>query len=338
VSGVAVTTTLRWGVPGATSWIADKAVLPALASSPDHRVVAVGSRRIADAEVVAARFGADRAFDDYEEVISHPDVDAVYIPLPNSMHDRWVRRAADAGRHVLCEKPLATTAAEAAEMADACAAAGVVLMEAYMTPFHAATDFVTETLATGRLGTLRSARAEFGFPLADDDGYRWDPAMGGGALLDLGIYCLTPLLEAAGRPPLDVAASAVRTESGVDRHFSGWLDFGEGFTAGFSVSFDSPERQLLELVGSEAILTAEGAFAPGPGGVVVRIQHRQGQVEEMKLPSGDSYRGMVDHFAAVVRGDETLRRPVARSTEMLALLDLLRATAGASDQNERKGP
>jgi len=188
---------------------------------------------------------------------------------------------------------------------------------------------VAETLAAGGLGTLLSARAEFGFPLAADGGYRWDPAMGGGALLDLGIYCLTPLLDAAGRPPIDVGASAVGTESGVDISFGGWLDFGEGLTGGFSVSFDSPERQLLELVGSEAILTAEGAFAPGPGGVVVRIQHRQGQVEEMKLPAGNPYRGMVDHFAAVVRGDETLRRPVAQSTEMSGLLDR---------QNEEKGP
>ena len=189
---------LGWGVIGATSYVAQKAVLPAIVASPRARLVAVASQRAADGG--GAPFGAPRAYQSYTALLEDPEVEAIYVPLPNSLHREWVERAAAAGKHVLCEKPLAPTAADARAMAAACAAAGVTLLEAYMTPYHPRAQAIEALVASGRLGALRFGRAVFTGVLDRPDDHRWRPEMGGGALLDVGIYCLAPLLVAmAGR-------------------------------------------------------------------------------------------------------------------------------------------
>ena len=141
-----------------------------------------------------------RTYQSYASLVEDPEVEAVYVPLPNSLHREWVERAAAAGKHVLCEKPLAPTAADARAMADACAAAGVALLEAYMTPFHPRARAVEALVASGRLGALRFGRAVFTGVLDRPDDHRWRPEMGGGALLDVGIYCVAPLLAGDERP------------------------------------------------------------------------------------------------------------------------------------------
>src|SRR5262249_51652508 len=157
----------------------------------------------------------------------------------NSLHREWVIRAAAAGKHVLCEKPLAPTAADARAMAEACGAARVLLAEAYVTPFHPRAVAIGALVASGRLGALRFARAAFTGVLTRVDDHRWRREMGGGALLDLGVYCVAPLLAAAGRAPLRVDGAARLTPRGVDASFSGWLDFGEGFAAAIECSFET---------------------------------------------------------------------------------------------------
>ena len=224
-----------WGVIGATANIARQAVLPALAAAPSCRLVAVASASSPDGGYPA--FGAERVLPTYDDVLADPAVEAVYIPLPNSLHAEWTIKAAEAGKHVLCEKPLATSALEAGAMAAACDGAGVLLFEAYMTPFHPRSQRLEAILRAGRLGELRFARTAFTGVLRDETNHRWSPGMGGGALLDVGIYCLAPLLLAAGRSPVKLAASAVTTASGVDSSFAGWLDFGRGLTASFECSF-----------------------------------------------------------------------------------------------------
>jgi predicted dehydrogenase len=312
-----MTAPLRWGVLGAGSVVARQAVLPALAASGRSEVVAEASR------------GAGGDVVPYLAVLADPAVDAVYLPLPNGMHREWAVRAAAAGKHVLCEKPLACSAAEAQDMADACAAAGVVLMEAYMSPFHPRAVGLADLIAAGGLGDLRFAAAAFTFPLADPANHRWRPEMGGGALLDVGIYCLAPLVAAAGRFPAAVAAAAVESGSGVDASFAGWLDFGEGFVASFSVSFEAPERQHLELVGTAATAVVADAFAAGATGqrpTVLRADAGGGP-EPLVAPDADPYLLMVDHFVAVVRGEVPSQRPPSDSVALLGLLDRLRAVA-----------
>jgi len=311
-----MTGTIRWGVLGATSMVARKAVLPALAASPTSDVVAMASR---DAH--------GDGFGPYHRVLADPAVEAVYLPLPNSLHREWALRSAEAGKHVLCEKPLACSAAEGVEMVAACEAAGVVLMEAYMSPFHPRAAALSALVAAGGLGGLRFGRSTFTFTHRDPADHRWLPEMGGGALLDVGVYCLAPLLDAAGRPPVSVAAVEVRAGTGVDASFSGWLDFGQGFSATVAASFEAPERQHLELAGTTATALVDGPFAAGAPGHRGQVLHDDGRVEDLAGPDDDPYRRMVEHFDDVVRGRAEPVRPASKSVELLGLVDRLREAA-----------
>ena len=317
---------IGWGVIGATSQVAQKAVLPAIVGSPGARLVAVASERAADGG--GARFGAARAYRAYAALLDDPEVEAVYVPLPNSLHRAWVERAAAAGKHVLCEKPLAPTPADAEAMAAACAAAGVTLLEAYMTPFHPRAMAIETLVASGRLGGLRFARAAFTGVLDRPDDHRWRPEMGGGSLLDVGIYCVAPLLAAASRTPARVEASAALAKSGVDASFSGWLDFGDGFTATIECSFEAPERQSLEIVGTEAALLVDRAHTPGPEDAAITLRHRDGRLEEIIAGAANPYRTMIEHFQSVVRGEAAPRRSCAASITLLTVLERLREAAG----------
>ena len=307
---------------GATSQVAQKAVLPAIVANPGARLVAVASESAADGG--RGRFRAVRAYRTYAALLDDPEVDAVYVPLPNGLHRQWVERAAAAGKHVLCEKPLAPTAADAEAMGAACAKAGVALLEAYMTPFHPRAGAIETLIASGRLGALRFARAAFTGALDRPDDHRWRPELGGGSLLDVGIYCVAPLLAAAGRLPARVEAAASLAKSGVDASFSGWLDFGDGFTATIECSFDAPERQSLEIVGTEAAVLVDRAHTPGHEDVAFTLRHRDGRVEAMVAGGGDPYRGMIEHFQAVVRGEVEPRRSCADSVALLTVLERLR--------------
>jgi predicted dehydrogenase len=302
-------------------------VLPAIVASPGARLVAVASERAA-AGPDGAAVGAERAYRSYARVLDDADVEAVYVPLPNSLHREWVERAAAAGKHVLCEKPLAPTAADAEAMAAACQAAGVTLLEAYMTPFHPRAAAVDALVASGRLGDLRFARAVFTGVLSRPDDHRWRPEMGGGALLDLGVYCVAPLIAAAGRAPVRVEAAAARAASGVDTSFSGWLDFGGGLAASFECSFDAPERQSLEIVGSEGAVLVERAHTPGLEDVAFTLRSRDGGGAEIRAGGADPYLGMIEHFHALVRTGIPPRRSVADAITVLSVLDRLRAAAG----------
>src|SRR6059036_2094213 len=326
---------IGWGVIGATSQVAQKAVLPAIVASPGARLVAVASARTANGGGV--RFAAARAYLAYAALLDDPEVEAVYVPLPNSLHREWVERAAAAGKHVLCEKPLAPTAADGEAMASACETTGVTLLEAYMTPFHPRAMAIETLVASGRLGALRFARAAFTGVLDRRDDHRWRPEMGGGALLDVGIYCLAPLLAAAGRTPARVEASATLAKSGVDVSFAGWLDFGDGFTATIECSFDAPERQFLEIVGTEAAVLVDRAHTPGHEDVAFTLRHRDGRVEAMVAGGGDPYRGMIEHFQAVVRGEVEPRRSCADSVALLTVLERLREASLARRRDHLDG-
>jgi D-xylose 1-dehydrogenase (NADP+, D-xylono-1,5-lactone-forming) len=312
---------VRFGVLGATARIAQKAVLPALRAEPSCAVAATASLSSDDYD----GFGAARAYRSYQDLLEDPAVEAVYIPLPNSMHEEWTLEAAQAGKHVLCEKPLAPTAASAGRMAKACEDAGVCLMEAYMTPFHPRSEALARSLARGELGELRFGFASFTFSLQTPD-HRWRHDMGGGALLDVGIYCLAPLLRAADRPPRDLMASAVMRDD-VDASFSARLDFGEGFTAAFECSFEAPFHQLLMITGTEAALMLERPFTHRVEDRKMLRRAKDGTLDEISCGGADPYQGMVAHFAAQVRGRVESARPPSASIELLELQDRLAATA-----------
>ncbi len=317
---------LRWGVIAASAVVAQQAVLPAIAASENARLVAVASQSRSAGTLDT--FGALRTYASYAELLADPEVEAVYVPLPNSLHREWVERAAAEGKHVLCEKPLAPSAADARAMRAACAAAGVFLLEAYMTTFHPRAAAVDAFVRSGRLGALRFARAVFTGVLSGSDNHRWQPHLEGGALLDVGIYCVAPLLSAAGRPPRRIAAAAVMTDAGVDAACSGWLDFGDGFSAAIECSFDAPEHQSLEIVGTQAAVTVDRAHTPGPDDVAFTLRSRDGRLEQVVVGGGNPYLAMVEHFQATVRTGISSGSRMADSIARLEVLDRLRAAAG----------
>ena len=310
------------GVLGGRSWIFQQAVGPALAESASCEVVAVAA---ASGPVDNAWGGEVVA--DYQAVIDHRAVEAVYLPLPNGLHRRWTEAAARAGKHVLCEKPLAGTAMDAQAMMAACLAGGVLLAEAYMTPFHPVPSALDALIRSGGLGRPVSARAAFTFPMPPEQAanYRWDPSQGGGALLDVGIYCLSPLLAFGGRPT-ELLAAAALTDRGVDASFTSVLRFDSELIATATCSFDAGEQQLLELVGTEGrVAVDQRPFTPGPEDDRLVIHRRDGSASEVVTGGANCYVGMVDAFARAVRGEQPWPRPDLDGLALLELMEHLRA-------------
>ena len=303
---------LRWGVLGGSSRIARNAVIPALTGSDRHEVVAVASR------------GADGGFASYDELLARPDVEIVYNPLPNGMHREWCERAFAAGKHVLCEKPLGMNEADATAIFAAADEAGCTVVEAYMTPFHPQSELLEGLVQGGRLGDVRSVHASFTFTLDHPDDHRFT-RLGDGALLDVGIYCTAPILRWADREPVTVAATARRNEAGVVTTVSAWLDFGEGLTGSFEVSFEQPFRQVLEVVGNRGAVRLGRAFVPGRADTEVNLVQVDGSVETLYCEPGDPYEGLVDHVHAVLRDGVSPRHGRHQTLAVARLLDRVRA-------------
>ncbi len=313
---------VRIGVLGARSWIANGAVIPAIQASAGCELVAVGA---AGGPVPDHLSHLDAG--DYDGVLAHPAVEAVYLPLPNGLHRHWAERAATAGKHVLCEKPLGMDAADAAAIAAACETAGVLLAEAWMTPFGTRWAEVVDQAARGTLGEIRHIRSDFTFVIAPSQAsnYRWDPGQGGGALLDVGIYALGAAVALWGADPVEVVASRQLSNSGVDATTSAWCDWGDGRTASLLVSFELPECQRLELVGTAGRIVVTGpAFTGGSTATSYRLEAPDGTVEIVPTLGDDAYVNMVDAFARAVRGIEPWPRPPAWSLSMATLLDRVR--------------
>ncbi len=323
--------TLRFGVIGATSMVHRLAWRAAILATDGVALVHEASRTPGDLPELA---GARRS-DDYAAVLDDPEVDVVYVPLPNHLHEAWVVACAEAGKHVVCEKPLAIDRASARRMAEACADAGVVLLEAYMSPFHPRSRAVLDAVAEGALGgPLRHGEARFdGF--LDEDNHRWSAANGGGALLDLGIYCLEPMLMAMGwdgeEQPVDVAATARWVgDPGdeVDQAMAALLTWADGTTMAFHVDFAGPERQRLELLGpTSAIEVPERHATPDEADHDYAVRDRHGVVTRVETGTGNAYAGLVAEVRDVLVGGATPLRPVARSVALAGLLDRIRDAA-----------
>jgi predicted dehydrogenase len=307
------------GVIGARSMVATRAVMPAIDASELTRLVAVSSL----GGPVPERWdhlGAGT----YDDVLEHPDVEAVYIPLPNGMHRDWVERAASAGKHVLCEKPIAPTVADAEAMATACDAAGVLLAEAWMTPFDARWRAALDVARRGELGAVVDLDASFTFTIgADaDDNYRWSPEQGGGALLDVGIYCLGPIVELWGADPDTIDATALWHTTGVDARTEATLSWADGREARIRCSFVDPEEQRIEVVGEAASMVIDGdAHTGGERARSFLVAGADGRVSTTSVEASDPYLGMVDAFARAVRGDKPWPRPMTSTIELLTLIE-----------------
>ncbi|MEO6889102.1 MAG: Gfo/Idh/MocA family oxidoreductase [Ktedonobacteraceae bacterium] len=317
----------NWGVLG-PGFIATHAVIPALQQVRGARVLAVASRDRTRATASARLFNIKRVYDDYQALLDDPDIAAVYIALPNHLHRTWTVRAAQAGKHVLCEKPLALNAAEGAEMIAACQQAGVLLMEAVMYRFHPRMLHLKRMLANGELGELRFLHAAFSFPFRAPQNYRAYPEYGGGALLDVGSYCVNAARWLAASEPQEVQEfSYSRNEKGVDMATSALLRFAGDVLAHVQCSFSAAEHQVIEVVGSEAAVTAPLAFTAWREDHTTLLIQRGATSEQREFAPADPYQAMVAHFTACATGCAELLYPPADGQATLRVLDQLR-TAG----------
>ena len=323
-----------------------------VAPSALARIDAVASRDLAKAQAFAANFGIARAHAGYEALLDDDGLDAIYVPLPNSLHAQWVIRAAQRGRHVLCEKPLAMSLAEARAMFDAARQRGVMLLEAYPWWFQPQTAALVGLLAGGAIGAVRSVQASFGFTLHDPAGsnIRSLPGMGGGALMDAGCYCLSLIRLAIPGTPQRVRASARIGPTGVDIETDATLHYADGALAQLSCRLDAALHRHATIVGSDGVITTEflnHTAAPGtahpwgyqPSQLRVRRGSGNGRFETIASPVGSGFRFAAEAFARVVatRDVAAIERTAQASLDIAAILDAIGASARSGAAAEVPG-
>jgi predicted dehydrogenase len=292
-----VTALVRWGFIS-TARI-NRRILAAAEKSDRAEVVAVASREGERAEAYAVEHGIPRSHGSYEALLEDPEVDAVYIALPNSLHVEWSLRALAAGKHVLCEKPLTRSPEDAEEAFAAAERAGLVLMEAFMWRHSPQTAKLVQLVEGGVIGELQLVRATFSFPLESRRNIRLDPALGGGSLMDVGAYCVSAARLLAGEPER-VYGEQVIGDSGVDVLFTGVLRFPRGVLAEIDAGMYLPRRDGLEAVGTEGSLVI-----PDPWLAQRLVLHlRRGESrEEIALPPADPYRLELENMCAAITGE-----------------------------------
>jgi predicted dehydrogenase len=303
---------LRYGILGAAN-IA-RAFTRGVAGSSHASVVAVTSRSAKKAQAFAAELGIPRALPSYEALLADPEVEAVYIPLPNDLHAEWAIKACVAGKHVLCEKPIAIGEADAQAMFDAARRHGVVLREAYPYMAQPQTVELRKLLAEGAVGRVQMITAAFGFrivspegaPLGDAANIRLLPDRGGGALLDAGTYSVSLARIAAGERPLRAQATLRRTQTGVDAAVAATLEFPSGAIAQVNCSMATAAHRHAVIAGDAGVIETGYANHALPGAATLPLRIRRGvqgtlPMETLDLPAGDGFRAEAESFGALVR-------------------------------------
>jgi len=300
-------TTLRWGILS-TANIATEKVIPGIRRAARNEIAAIASRDGETARRVADRLAIPRAHGSYEALLEDPDVDAVYIPLPNHLHAEWSIAAARAGKHVLCEKPLALTAADAERMIDAAETAGVHLMEAFMYRHHPSWVAVRQLVASGRIGTLTAVQSWFGFHNDDAANIRNIRDFGGGALYDVGCYCVNLSRMLFGGEPVRVEGAVVRDGAagdGVDILTTGLLEFENG-TASFGCSIRTEPDQRVDVYGSDGRISIGIPFNIPPDRPTQVFVTKGGDppvapaTETLTFETKDPYAAEAERFAEAV--------------------------------------
>ncbi|MGI5154352.1 Gfo/Idh/MocA family protein [Microbispora sp. CA-102843] len=313
---------VRWGILG-TAGIAARAFLPALREAGGGTAAVVAGRDLSRAEEFAARNGVAGAVRGYEAVIEDPSIDAVYIPLPNALHARWTIAALEAGKAVLCEKPLCLTAAEAENVIEVARRSARPLWEAFVFPFHPQTARLRGLLAEGAIGELREVWSSFHFTMAGTENIRLDAALGGGALYDVGCYPVRLAQLLFGGDAVAGHAVAVKGEAGVDIETAGVLEFDPGRLM-LSCGFDLPFTTYSRLVGTGGEIRLTNPFHPEPHDVLE--VWREGRLVARHEPGeGTAFSWGIRHIHEVLRGEAEPRHTAADDSLGTARsLDMLR--------------
>jgi predicted dehydrogenase len=328
-----MTERVKWGVLG-NAEIARVCVIPGIQKSRNAAVHGFATRSPKNARKTITENKINQVYDNYDDLLADQDVDAVYIPLPNHLHHPWTLKALQAGKHVLCEKPLACDESEAQEMVDAAAAAGLLLMEGMMYRFHPRSQSIKETVAKGEIGTVSLVRSAFCYRMEDEllasgNNARLQPEMGGGALLDVGCYSVSVARWYMGAEPTEVQAQAVYHPGGVDMHVVASLRFPENGLATLEASFISSMQQTYSVVGSEgAIELPHDAFIPWEKDAVFTVRGKDQEVGQKHVtPGADEYLLMVEHFSDAILGKRELALAPEESIRNMRVLDGLAEAA-----------
>ena len=287
---------LRWGLLSTAN--INNALIPPLTVSKRNKLVAVASRSQEKADAYAHEKKIKRAYGSYEALLADPEIDVIYNPLPNHLHAEWSLKAVEAGKHVFCEKPLALSLADVDAMAAASSRTGKLIAEAFAYRAHPHMQKVKEIINSGKLGKLKMVHGSFTFFMTRQDDIRLDPAMGGGALWDIGCYPLSFTRMLLGTEPLEVFGWQVTSPSGVDEVFAGQLRFPGDITFQLDCSFRIPSHEFMEIVGDEGTLSVPKPFNNGARKNLYLT--RAGKTSTIVVKGPDPYLAEVENFADAI--------------------------------------
>ncbi|KHF41368.1 Gfo/Idh/MocA family protein [Halalkalibacter okhensis] len=327
--------TVKWGILG-TAGIARKAIIPAIERAGNAEVVAVASSSDRKkAEEFGELFDIPKRYGSYNELLEDDDIEAVYIPLPNNLHVTWVTKAAQKGKHILCEKPAAITVEETIHMVEVCKQNNVLFMEAFMYQFHPQHQRVKELIGNGEIGDVNFIRSTFSYSMDvvnEAQNIRLNPELGGGSLYDVGCYCIHASRFILGKEPKRVFVSGDIPENiGVDLTAAGLMTFEDGVTASFSCSFQQPFENQYTVIGTKGRIELPAAFRPdiheGNGQILITDQDGKTREESIK---GDQYALQIEHFSdCVLEG----KNPIYSALETIANMKVLEACQKSLQQN-----
>jgi predicted dehydrogenase len=312
---------LKWGILS-TAKIGLDTVIPAMRASTNGEVVAIASREAAKAEQVAAKMGIPRAYGSYEALLADPEVEAIYNPLPNHLHLPWSTRALDAGKHVLCEKPIAMNADEAEQLIDAAGLhPDLKVMEAFMYRFHPRWETIRGLLGEGGIGDLTTIYSTFTYHNVDPTDYRNVPEFGGGGLLDIGCYSISTSRWLFGEEPRRVFGVVEFDPTfGIDRLASAILDFG-GVTATFTCATQIPRYQRADVYGRMGRIVIEDPFNPPLDAPVRAWLYTPDETRELVADAANQYTWMVEGFARAVLEGEPVPTPLEDALANMRVID-----------------
>jgi D-xylose 1-dehydrogenase (NADP+, D-xylono-1,5-lactone-forming) len=319
------TARLRWGILGVAH--NNRRLLPAFAKSAHADLRAIASRSLERAQAAAAVAGIPTAYGSYERLLDDPGIDAIYNPLPNSLHAEWTLKAAERGKHVLCEKPLAPTAVEAQKVVDFCRAKRVCLMDGFAWPHHPRTVRLRQLLDDHSLGDVRRVTGTFTFPMRplDSANIRLRPELGGGSLLDVGCYAVYGIRWAFGAEPARVFATAT-FQHGVDTEMSGTLWFTDGRVGAFDCGFTLPLRGWLEIAATEGVVSIPEMWQPSKHASYL-LQPKGQPAKELGVEGEDQIHHMIENFSRAALESQPVSPPPEEAVRTLKVLDALAQSA-----------
>lgn len=287
---------LNWGLLS-TARINDALITP-LRASKRNKLAAVASRSQEHADVYAKEKKIPRAHGSYEALLADPDIDVIYNPLPNHLHAEWTIKAVEAGKHVLCEKPLALTVEEVDAIKSAASAHGRVVAEAFMYRHHPQTLKVQELVKSGSLGSVKLIRGSFSYVLRRQGDVRLNPEWGGGSIWDVGCYPISYARSVLGEEPLEVFGHQVTGPTGIDDTFVGQIRFADDVLMQFDSSFVIPSHAFMEIIGSDGTLSIPNPFKPNENEKIYLTQ--DGKTETIKIKGQELYIGEVEDMADTI--------------------------------------